>query len=89
MALVATPAAQAATRESAQVAARKSANAYTNRHYGIGFAGSRGWRHWHAGCTRSRPGWVCTVTMNGGQCMGSVELTAGLRGYAHRISCGE
>jgi hypothetical protein len=83
-------AADAATRQQAQTKARQAANHYTNAHFGIGFATGDGWRHWSATCTR-RPGggWRCSVSMQGGQCAGTLKLSAALRPFAHRIACSE
>lgn len=83
------PSAHATSRTDAQRAARRSANAWTNHHYGIGFSTPGGWRMWSARCGRAGGGWACTVRMNGGQCVGTLRLTAGLHDYAHRIGCGE
>src|SRR3954471_5733905 len=88
--LTTTSAAAATTRGAAETKARKAANHYTNSHYGIGFAESDGWKMWHATCrSRSPSGWTCKVSMNGGQCSGSVKLTRTLIPFAHRIGCGE
>lgn len=88
--LLAASAAAASSRTRADDAARKSANAWTSHHYGIGFSTRGGWRMWSASCRRvSGGGWSCGVRINGGQCVGTVQLTSRLHGYAHRIGCGE
>jgi len=84
------PSAHAAAPQKVRDAARKSANAWTLHRYGIGFRTRGGWKMWSARCrTASGGGWSCSLSMGGGQCFGTVQLTAGLRGYGHRISCGE
>lgn len=84
-AVVFAPAANAATRTQAQQAARRSADAYTNHRMGIGGRASL----WRASCRHAGSGWLCKVNMNNGQCVGTVQLTGGLRGYGHRIGCME
>lgn len=78
--------ADAATTGQANAKARKAADSYTKRSFGI----SGGPSLWRAGCRRSAGGWRCSVRMNGGQCVGSLKLSSGLaKVYAVRISCGE
>jgi len=84
------PSAQAAAPQKVRDAARKSANAWTLHRYGIGFNTRGGWKMWSARCrSAAGGGWSCSLSMGGGQCFGTVQLTAGLRGYGHRIGCGE
>ena len=86
---LAVSAAAAASSTQARDAARKSANAWTAKHYGIGFSMRGGWRMWQASCQQAGGGWSCAVRMSNGQCAGTVHLTARLRGYRYRIACGE
>ena len=86
MLVVASPAFGSATRSQANLRARRAADSYTNRNFGIGGLGFRDWR---AGCTRLTYGWACVVNMNGGQCTGTLKLTGALRPYAYKIGCGE
>jgi hypothetical protein len=80
--------ADASTQQTAKTKARKAANHYTNTHFGIGFEIADGWRHWTARCTRrSAGGWRCTVSMEGGQCMGSLKLTRALTPFGYNIGC--
>lgn len=78
------------TRGRVQIKARKAANSYTNRRYGIGFPGANGWRHWSATCQAAGGRWHCSVRMHGGQCAGTVQILHDtLKTFARDISCSE
>lgn len=78
--------ADAATAKQANAKARRAADAYTKKSFGI----SGGASLWRARCRMSGGAWRCSVVMNGGQCSGSLKLSRGLaRVYAVRIGCGE
>jgi hypothetical protein len=78
--------ASAASRSSAQDAARAAANRYTSSKLGIGGRPS----DWEASCLRfSGGGFQCAVVFNGGQCRGGLELTPSLRARLVRVGCVE
>jgi len=85
-ALVFVPAADAATRSQANAKARKAADAYTDKNYGI----SGGASFWTANCRRSSGAWKCSLGTTSGQCSGSLKLSSNLsKTYAVKIGCGE
>jgi len=84
--LIVAPAADAATTSQANAKARKAADAYTDKNYGI----SGGTAAWTAKCGKTSGAWKCTLRFNGGQCSGSLKLSANLsKSYAIKIACGE
>ena len=91
VALLAVPAlALGQTAGQAASAARRAANAYTNRAMGIG--GSPG--DWTARCSRlSSSVWRCGVKFNAGECRGTLRLRnrphEAFRAYKYEIGCEE
>lgn len=85
-ALTFVPAATAATKSQANAKARKAADAYTDKNYGI----SGGASFWTATCRTSGSAWTCSLGTTSGQCSGSLKLSSNLsKTYAVKIGCGE
>ncbi len=72
--------AQALTRGKAGAVARRAADRYTDRHFGV----SGGAALWRARCTRIAGGWRCRMTFNGSECTGQV-LVSNRSGRAYRV----
>lgn len=84
--LAVAPVAHGASTKQANSKARKAADAYTDKSFGIGGGASS----WTASCRRSGKAWKCSVRMTSGQCAGSLKLSRNLsKTYSVRIGCGE
>lgn len=75
--------ASAATRGQANAKARAAADHYTSSRMGIGGG------PWSASCSRRSSHWNCRVSMNGGECTGTLKLSYRLLAYAYDIGCME